>query len=335
MVYSVMIKRFTKTLVMTCIAASHLSLSAGTAYDPFRLDEAIVVEAHDFSIQDTNRDRTIPIRVYLDADASGESPVILFSHGLGGSREGNSYLGNHWAARGYVCVFLQHVGSDASVWEGRQRSEILSAMREAANYENMLLRLADVPAVLDQLEVWNEQPGHQLEGRMRLTAVGMSGHSFGAKTTQAVSGQRPAWGKSTYSDSRIAAAVVMSPSSPKRGTPEHAFGEVTLPWLLMTGTEDVAIIGDADMESRLAVYPALPVGGKYELVLDGAKHSAFSERDVRARDGQRNPNHHHAILGLSTAFWDAYLQGESEAETWLKGEGAKSVLESGDRWQWK
>jgi len=37
----------------------------------------------------------------------------------------------------------------------------------------------------------------------------------------------------------------------------------------MTGTKDVAPVGAADLESRLAVFPALPPGGKYELVLDG------------------------------------------------------------------
>ena len=47
--------------------------------------------------------------------------------------------------------------------------------------------------------------------------------------------------------------------------------------MLMTGTRDLAVIGKADLESRLAVYPALPPGGKYELVLDRAEHSAFPE----------------------------------------------------------
>ena len=46
-------------------------------------------------------------------------PVILFSHGLGGNREGSKFLGEHWAARGYVAVFLQHPGSDDSVWKGK------------------------------------------------------------------------------------------------------------------------------------------------------------------------------------------------------------------------
>ena len=81
----------------------------------------------------------------------------------------------------------------------------------------------------------------------------------------------------------------------------------------MTGTKDVAPIGGADVESRLAVFPALPPGGKYELVLDGAEHSAFTDRALPGDSAPRNPNHHRAILALSTAFWDAWLRGDAAA----------------------
>ena len=38
--------------------------------------------------------------------------MIVFSHGLGGTRDGYEYLGRHWASYGYVSVHLQHKGSD-------------------------------------------------------------------------------------------------------------------------------------------------------------------------------------------------------------------------------
>jgi hypothetical protein len=69
----------------------------------------------------------------------------------------------------------------------------------------------------------------------------------------------------------------MSPSRPANGRPEEAFGAVTIPWMLMTGTEDAGPIGGADPASRLVVFPVLPPGHNYELVLDRAKHSAFSD----------------------------------------------------------
>ncbi|MFQ5705061.1 MAG: hypothetical protein ACE5HT_13705 [Gemmatimonadales bacterium] len=103
----------------------------------------------------------------------------------------------------------------------------------------------------------------------------------------------------------------------------------------MTGTKDVAPIGNADLKSRLAVFPALPPGGKYELVLSGAEHSAFTDRALPGDSEQRNPNHHRVILALTTAFWDAWLRRDAAARAWLDGAGARSVLEQDDRWQTK
>ena len=153
----------------------------------------------------------------------------------------------------------------------------------------------------------------------------MSGHSFGAVTTQAVSGQAFGRAGARFTDARIRAAIAFSPSSPRRGDAAAAFGAVKIPWMLMTGTKDTAPIGDADVASRLAVFPSLPPGSKYELVLADAEHSAFGDRPLPGDRAARNPNHHRAILALSTAFWDAHLRGFEAAREWLDGTGARSV----------
>jgi len=306
-------------------------------YDPLAVSTEFTPQMVDLTVKDVQRERDIPVRVYLPQamQAMQAAPVILFSHGLGGSREGSSYLGKHWAARGYATVFLQHLGSDTAVWKDETPRRRMQAMREAASAQNFLLRVKDVPAVLDQLDHWNKTERHPLAGRLDLRKVGMSGHSFGAVTTQAVSGQMTKRGKALFTDARIAAAVIMSPSRPRRGTPEAAFKKVSLPWMLMTGTKDTALIGDADRESRLAVFPALPPGGKYELVLFGAEHSAFTDRALPGDTEPRNPNHHRTILALSTAFWDTFLLGNSDAQQWLDGDAPKSVLDAQDKWQKK
>ncbi len=321
-------------------ACGLLSLPVGAAdYDPLSLPPAEVPKPLDLTVTDANRSREIPLRVYPPA-TSQPAPVVLFSHGLGGNREGSSFLGKHWAARGYVAVFLQHPGSDDSIWKGQPVGQRVAAMRTAANGKNYLLRVGDVTAVLDQLTRWNAQAGHPLAGRLELSRIGMSGHSFGAVTTQAVSGQALPQGGQPLTDPRLKAAIVMSPSLPAIGTAEQAFGQVKLPWLLMTGTQDIARIGGetlgaADMASRLAVYPALPPGGKYEVVLHEARHFAFTDRPEAGGEGSRNPNHHRVILALSTAFWDAYLKQDAAAKTWLDGPGPRTVLEKDDRWQRK
>jgi len=303
---------------------------AGATYDPLALSDRAEVRPVDFTVHDAKRKRDIPVRVYLPP-GSKRATVVLFSHGLGGSRKGSSYLGKHWAARGYAAVFLQHPGSDESVWKGKPLYELKLAMQSAASFRNFRLRVEDVPAVLDQLEAWNRDGDHALEGRLDLKRVGMSGHSFGAITTQAVSGQRYG-GLYLRADPRIRAAVAFSPSTPSRGDPREAFGSVRIPWMLMTGTEDNSPFGGTDAAGRRAVYSALRCE-KYELVLHDAQHSAFAGRSLVGERGRRNPNHHRAILALSTAFWDAYLGKDKKAHAWLQGDGARSVLEPEDLWQ--
>ncbi|MEZ4701414.1 MAG: hypothetical protein R2834_13845 [Rhodothermales bacterium] len=313
--------------------APHDSI-AQSRYDPLARPAGADPSFVDLMIRDDARSRDIPMRVYLPADRQ-PAPVVLFSHGLGGSRENGAYLGEHWAARGYVVVFMQHAGSDEGVWKGKRARQALKDARKAANAENLKLRIQDVHRVLDQLHAWQRVPEHPLAGRLDLEHVAMSGHSFGAITTQAVSGQAFPGQSLDARDARIDAAVIFSPSAPRRGSPEAAFGAVQTPWMLMTGTEDTAPIGDIELGDRLAVYPALPPGDKYEVVLDGAAHSAFSS-SARLRDrASRNPNHHRVILALSTAFLDTYLKGDAAARAWLIGSGPAGVLEPKDRWQHK
>jgi len=313
-----------------------LSLAAVEAcagnYDPLAVDPAFHASHVDLTAHDAARDRDIPVRVYLPTNTA-PAPVVLFSHGLGGSRAGSVFLGEHWAARGYVAAFLQHPGSDDSVWKDEPRQQRMRAMNQAASLDNFLLRVQDVPAVLNQLEIWNTAKTNQLAGRLDLKKVGMSGHSFGAVTTEAVSGETMPVGGQTFTDPRIRAAIAFSPSSPKAGSAAKAFGSVKIPWMLMTGTKDVAPIGDQDVASRLAVYPALHGAPKYEVVLHNAEHSAFTDRPLPGDREPRNPNHHRVILALSTAFWDAYLRGDAGALAWLDGPGPRSVMESDDHWQ--
>lgn len=326
----------TRTLfiLMSFIFMNVTAFSGQEVYDPLFISGKYETRVRDMTIHDEARKRDIPVRIYL-TEKQEPAPVILFSHGLGGSREGSSYLGKHWSARGYVCVSLQHPGSDESVWKDVPPARRMAALQQAASARNLLLRVQDVRAVLDQLEKWNEQGDSPLKGRLDLKRVGMSGHSFGALTTQAVSGQVFVIGgrEISYTEERIRAAVIFSPSSPRRGNPEQAFSRVKIPWILITGTKDVAVIGGADVESRLSVFPALPPGGKYELVLWNAEHSAFTDRPLPGDKEKRNPNHHRAVLAVTTAFWDAYLKGLPEALDWLNGSGPSSVLEPQDRWQ--
>ena len=293
-----------------------------------------IIKIIDDSIYDSARKRAIPIRVYLD-QSHGPKPVILFSHGLGGSRENNGFLGKYWAAKGYVSIFMQHKGSDQDLW--REKSKIMGflAMKKAANFDNFMKRVEDVTIVLDQLEEWSKTSQNPLGQHVDINKVGMAGHSFGAVTTQFLSGQSDPLGNARLTDRRIKAALILSPSPPRRGSVERAFSTVSIPWMLMTGTKDNAPIGGMTPEKRLEVFPALPPQNKYQLVLNNANHFAFSDFDHSNQKQNRNPNHHKVIAELSTAFWDAWLKRNMDSQLWLTSNKPLSIIDSLDHWQIK
>jgi predicted dienelactone hydrolase len=289
-----------------------------SAYDPLASESGGTIVDTEFSYGDDNR--VVPLRIYLPK-LTEKAAVILYSHGLGGSRDAGTYLGKHWSGRGYVVV-------------PRQKLQVLKA---AANGESAQARYRDVSATIDHLQTLN-QPGATYAGRFDLQKIGMSGHSFGAVTTQAVSGQKFGLLGQKFTDQRIKAAVAFSPSPPSFGNASDAFGGVAIPWMLMTGTHDQSFIARTTPEQRRDVFQHLPQSGhSYQLVLEGAEHEAFGdERPSRLLSGsKRNPNHHKAIRALSTAFWDTYLQDNVEAKAWLNGEAAKGVLQPADIWQKK
>ena len=323
-----------KTIVFLAVGLAVAGTSMALAYDPLAAGPKAQIVDRSLRV---SSDREIPVRIFLPA-GSDAAPVLLFSHGLGGSRETSNFLGHHWASRGYVCVFLQHPGSDVEVWKGKKPVEAMAALKSAASRRELLARIGDVKGSLDALARLNSSGTNPLKGRFDLDHVGMSGHSFGAMTTQAVSGQRggtpasPRW----ETDPRIDSALPMSPSPVKGVDPAFSFGNVRIPWLLMTGTDDGAPSGIVDIEpsDRVKVYPALPPGDKYQLVLDGGEHMAFTEGRMRFQKKSQNPNHHRVILATSTAFWDATLRDDEAAKQWLRAR-AREVMEPGDRWSWK
>jgi predicted dienelactone hydrolase len=313
----------------TLAFASPAILKADYAYNPLEVPGLEIV-SKTFDVRGANGGRTLPVRVYLPK-APEPAPVILFSHGLGGSRDNNPYLGNHWAKRGYIVVFIQHPGSDEAVWKAKQPGQRMGAMKQAASFENFMSRTKDIPVVIDALTAWNADKSNPLYDRFDMKHIGMSGHSFGAVTTQAVAGQSAAGGKVSFAETRLSAAVMMSPSPPTLGDPAMAFSSIKIPCLLMTGTLDDSPIGNSKATDRLKVFPNLTGAPAWQVVFDKATHMSFGERDLRGNSEIGN-RYHKSILALTTAFWDAQLRGDKAAKAWLNGPDARSVLIPEDKW---
>jgi predicted dienelactone hydrolase len=271
---------------------------------------------------DPGRDgRTVPVRVRMP-DGTGKVPVILFSHGLGGSTDSGRAWAEAWAASGFLVVNLQHPGSDRSfIGSGR--------IHEAMRPEQLAARAGDVRFAIDRLARGGRDGACDLS-RADLSRIGMSGHSYGAHTTQAIAGQRFAFGNGDLSDRRVRAAIAFSPAPPVRGSAEAAFAGVDIPFFSVTGTADSAPITPwIKASDRETPFRSMPAGGKYLLVLDGANHMAFNGRGDRAATGAALTPHVEDMVKRATiAFWRWTLLGDQTAKATLE---RGLPLASGDR----
>ena len=315
-------------LFLICISC------AQAAYQPLAKHNKHQSQLTSLEYSYKSKARTVPLKLYLPV--AKNAPTILLSHGLGGSREMGAYLAKHWANRGFAVIAMQHAGSDETIWKNTPRVQRFRNLKKAASFESFESRTADVKATLDQLNKWNSDPQHALHGLFNLGKVAIGGHSFGAITSQAVSGQSfPLFG-AKWTDPKIDAALMLSPSPSKNDNDAEAFGKIQLPWMLMTGTKDSSAINPSTTPiARQKVYQHLPSSNnKYQVVLKNAAHMAFSDRTMIGSK-HRNPNHHKVILALSTAFFETHLNANADAKQWLHSDKPKQTLQQGDTWEKK
>src|SRR5689334_1836534 len=171
------------------VAAVRVAAGQGPPPDYKKGPGPLEVTATRLDWKDERRGRDVPVKVYAPKAGAGPFPVIVFSHGLGGTRDGYEYLGRHWAGHGYVVVHVQHIGSDASVWQDVPPKDRMDAMRKSAHdLQNAVDRPLDVRFTIDQVEKLNKDDA-TFKNRLDLAHIGMAGHSFGAYTTLAVAGE--------------------------------------------------------------------------------------------------------------------------------------------------
>jgi predicted dienelactone hydrolase len=297
--------------------------------------------------KDAKRDRVVPVKIYLPADSDKPAPIVIFSHGLGGTRENYQYLGEHWSAQGYVVVHMQHIGSDDSVWkplraaggadtrpnaDGRPGPAIMESMRKAANADNYLARIKDTAFVIDELERQNKDG--PLMGKLDLDRIAFAGHSFGAQTAQAEAGQVSAVGNLSGRDPRIKVVIAMSPAPPEMDRAgEKVFAKIAVPVFYLTGTEDRDPFSRHEPAERKIPYEKANAKDQYQLVFEGGDHMLFSGNRLALKK-PHDDAYRATILKTTTAFLDAYLRNDDKAKAWLR-EKAKDEIKDQGTFEWK
>lgn len=320
-------------------AAEATPASAAKAGPDYAAPGSRAVTTVDATWRDDKRKRDVPVRIFTPApaEAKGESvardPVILFSHGLGGNRDGGKLWAAHWASHGYVVVALQHPGSDDSLWKGRAAGEVETGLKSGMTLTNLGLRVGDVHFAIDEI-VRRAGAGDEAFRNADAKRIGMSGHSFGAQTTLAVSGQKwPGLAGQSGLDLRIAAAVAFSPNARNKLNLARQFGDISLPFFSITGTRDGSILGDGTRyEDRMTPFEHMPVGCKYLVVFDEGDHMVFGGHELggRRKETARDRDIQRAVKAGTLAFWNATLRGDEAAGQWLSAGGFKAVLHERD-----
>ena len=235
----------------------------------------------DLDWQDTGRDRSVPVRLYLPERRSAEralAPLVVFSHGLGGSRYGYSWLGSYFAANGIASLHVQHIGSDRAVWSERGNPlAMLGRLQQAASEREALARVQDLRFAIDKLA------DSSFSATIDTRRIVAAGHSYGANTALLASGarvDRPGL-DTRVSDPRITSVVLISaPPFHGEGSAEKILARLSLPSLHITATEDTIRLPGyySTVDDRVALFDATPGPDKTLVVFAGGSHSMFTDR---------------------------------------------------------
>jgi dienelactone hydrolase len=250
-------------------------------------DAASRIVPVDWDWIDAERQRKVPVRLYWPQRAAGASvPLVVFSHGIGGSRLGYSYFGRHLASLGWASLHVQHVGSDRALWFGNPFS-LIGRLRTAAHESEAIHRVRDLRFALDRL--LDPALQHPLTGRpaeaVDTQRIVVAGHSYGANTTMLAVGARVTRGQQVHDfhDPRFRAAILMS-APPFYGERDLSgiLAPVKLPTLHITSNDDLILIPGyrSGLEDRLAVYDAMPDARKALVVFSQGPHNIFTDRMV-------------------------------------------------------
>lgn len=278
-------------------------------------------------IDGTREGRHVPYKIYTPEGPGDHYPVIIWSHGLGGSRDGAGFISRFVASYGYVIVHVQHKGSDSGLWEGKPGHPWDVIRATPIPRKATLQRLLDVPFAINELTKMNLP-------KADLSRLGMSGHSFGAMTTQTMAGQRRGLGRRLYDlfENRFKAAIAYSPV-PVMYKAGHEVSDfysgIRIPMLYMTGTEDSSPVNaEITYKTRMEVFEHSQGPDQHLLVLEDGDHMVYNGSRGQLGENPKREIHEKIIKLASLAFWEAYLKGDAVAKDWLTGGGFENWLGS-------
>lgn len=316
------------------------------------------VRQETITLQDQQRNRTIPVDIYWSAIASG--PLVVISHGFGADRTDLAYLARHLASHGFTVAALEHPGSDnawvASITMASKISDLISA-------SEFIDRPKDISFLLDELAKLNEQPGY-MHGLLNTQQVTVIGHSLGGYTALAVAGAQinltelrqfckdrnplskagadwlqcgaadlpgTTW---QLQDRRVAQAIAFNPVV-GRLFGKTGLSKVMTPTLILTSTDDALA---PSVSHQLRPFTQL-AGSKYLLTAIGATHLSVTDPKnlnpaiaqstlVKERTGKDAEPLRRLVQGVTLAFIKQLTPDAKTYEQFLTPAYAQSISTS-------
>ena len=283
---------------------------------------------------------------HADAPMSGAArtfPLLVFSHGFGGTRFQNGFQMAELASHGYVIVATDHTfhstgtvfPGDEIVWPDSLSTTLIQQDSAAIRFVN--LWAADGRFLIDRMSALvRDDPRRLFTGRIDTTRIGYFGHSFGGATAAQIMSLDP----------RVQAGLNMD------GYPFGTAWEAGLsrPFLELRGDAiDPGAIPEAQLEaagsSRAKLQAlmdswgvrttTLTRGGGFGVHLAGATHMNFSDSPlwspalaqplglagpIDSREG------HRLINALVRGFFDRHLKQRPAGVLDSLGQGPYALL---------
>jgi len=255
--------------------------------------------------------RNAPVR-------KGRFPLVVFSHGNGGSRNQNTFWCDYLASHGYVIVSPDHTGNARfTIIDGKpvvfQGSERTNSAKD---------RPLDVSFLLDQMISWDKGADKRFAGHIDTGRTAITGMSFGSFTAHWASDQDP----------RFKAVIAMSGAPPTHTN-------LTVPSLRMLGTEDRTI--GAQGNKSIRDNHATHTGPSYLLELKDGGHYSFTDMfkinksfgDGVGAGKRRDSNEPFEFTSMETTYMIVNSYSIAFLGYYLKGEKDYLPFLSENHWQ--
>jgi len=268
---------------------------------------------------DTRENRGVKYKIYYpEVTPDTPLPIIIWSHGLGGTQDGAGFIARFLAAHGYIHVNIGHEGTNDSLWRGKPGHPWDNIRKAKIPWEDVKNRYLDVPFAINMLK------DGQVDAPLNFdfSNVGMSGHSFGALTTQIMAGQLT--GKPEPEDLSLdifKCALAYSPV-PNIRIPlpaSEVYSPIKIPMMHMSGSEDHSPLDGNIQLGRDEIFNYAGQNGAMQasIILDKADHMVFNGSRGQLADYDGMDLNKDQIKILALAWFDYFLKSDTKSGQWM------------------